>query len=172
MITPYRSLVSRLLHSPFAELWAAATFTLSADGCDPDHYKVVIDQTWGPHTLSLTDNMCAPATPYEADPGRGSYVLEATATLRVPSDANGLFTDTADGGTLGALTVQRYNAVGGNLVVPRVLRIALSTAPVPPQTTTTIGAFAALSPTLADFAADVALGNYKSAPLIIWQLPQ
>jgi len=171
MITPYRSFVSRLFHSPFAELWAAATFTLSAEDCDPDHYKVVVDQTWGPNTLSLTDNVCAPATPYGADPGRGSYTLEATATLRVPSNANGLFTDTSDGS--GAVSVQRFNAVGGNLVVPRILRIGLSPQPlVPPQTTATLGVFAFSSPTLVDFAADVALGNYKSAPLIIWQLPQ
>jgi hypothetical protein len=170
MITPYRSFVSRLLDSPFAELWAAATFTLSAEDCDPDHYKVVIDQTWGPHTLSLTDNACAPATQYEADPGRGSYVLQATATLRVPSDANDLFTDTAMVDS--ALSVQRFNAVGGNLVSPRFVQVGLIGSAVPPSTKTAIGVSAFMSPTLADFAADVALGNYKSAPLIIWQLQQ
>src|SRR5262245_33700054 len=99
MITPYRSFVSRLLHSPFAELWAAATFTPSANGCEADHYKLVVDQTWGPHTLSLTDSVCATPTPYGADPGRGLYVLEASATLHVPSDASGLFTDPTPGGS-------------------------------------------------------------------------
>jgi hypothetical protein len=149
----------------FGNFWAAATFTLTSDGCPAGQYMIAIAQQWG-NALSLADQTCA--APVDV-PGYGYGVTSifgptASATLHTSSpDASGLFLRETSG-------EYSANAIAGDLKDPQPMKISVG-GDLTTKLALSVGQAGAGSATLADYAQLVAAGMFVSAPVIINQLP-